>query len=144
MRKFVLALCVLAVAVPALAQLRVLVIDQSQTLQESLRLLYLVRALKAKGFVFQAITAFPTTPVSGEPFSFVLVIPPQGPYIWFCPPGPEDLLPKGLKEPALALKTAASQIFAPIREVRGPSQDLYPLLLSLYFGRLGFFGEPEP
>lgn len=119
MRKLILALCVLAAAVPALAQLRVLVIDQSQT-------------------------AFPTTPVSGEPFSFVFVIPPQGPYIWFCSPGLEDLLPQGLKEAALALKAAVAQIFASIREVRGPSQDLYPLLLSLYFGRLGVFGEPEP
>lgn len=133
---------ILLFGVGAFAQLRVLVIDQSQTLAESMRLLALVRALKPHGLVFEAITHFPTTPWTGEPVLFVVYIPAQGPYIWFCPPGLEANLPQPLQEAAQKIKAALAQAFLGVREVRGPAEDLYPLLLALHFGSLGVFGRP--
>ncbi len=143
MKKLLLLLFVF-LALPALAQVRVFVIDQSTTLEESMRLLFLVRALKPLGFSFTASTSFPTEPWSGDPFLFVIYIPAQGPYLWFCPPGPETLLPEPLREAAKGLKAALVQAFSGVREVRGPAEDFYPWLLSLYFARLGFFGELRP
>lgn len=142
--KKVFLLAFVFLALPAWAQLRVFIIDQSTTLEESLRLLYLVRSLKPQGFSFTASTAFPAEPWKGEPFLFVIHIPAQGPYLWFCPPGPETLLPEPLREAAKGLKAALVQAFLGVREVRGPAEDLYPWLLSLYFARLGFFGEIRP
>lgn len=142
MRKALLSVLLLSVSFCTFAQLRVLVIDQSQTLVESMRLLAVVRALKPYGIAFEAVTYFPTTPWTSEPVVFVVYIPAQGPYIWFCPPGLESSLPQPLQEMAQKLHVAFAQAFLGVREVRGPSQDLYPLLLALHFARLGVFGRP--
>jgi len=143
MKKFLL-LAFVFLALPALAQVRAFIIDQSTTLEESMRLLFLVRNLKSQGFSFTASTTFPTEPWEGEPFLFVIYIPAQGPYLWFCSPAPETMLPEPLREAAKGLKSALAQAFSGLREVRGPAEDLYPWLLSLYFARLGFFGEIRP
>jgi len=142
--KKLLLLAFVFLALQALAQVRVFVVDQSTTLEESMRLLFLVRGLKAQGFSFTAATSFPTEPWEGEPFLFVVYIPAQGPYLWFCSLAPETMLPEPLKEAAKGLKSALAQAFSGLREVRGPAEDLYPWLLSLYFARLGFFGELRP
>ncbi|MEN3009960.1 MAG: hypothetical protein ABDI20_03080 [Candidatus Bipolaricaulaceae bacterium] len=141
MRKSAVLAALLALALPGLAQVRVLLVDETQTLVESLRLLGVVRALRATGaFAFQALPAFPTAPWTGEPFHAVVYLPAQGPYLWFSAPWPEALLPPEFREALAALRRALAQAFASLREVRGPAEDLYPLLLALYFASRGYLG----
>lgn len=141
MKRWAVVVAVLALSLPALAQIRVLLIDETQTLEESLRLLAAVRALRATGaFSFHALSAFPTAPWTGEPFSVAIHIPAQGRYIWFCAPWPESLLPPGFQEALRGLRAAFAQAFAPLREVRGPGDDLYPLLLTLFLAHRGYMG----
>lgn len=141
MRRWAVLTAVLVLALPTLAQIRVLVIDETQTLEESLRLLAVVRALRATGaFSFSALSAFPKEPWNDEPFHVVIHIPAQGRYLWLCSPWPEALLPRELREALSGLRTAFAQAFAPLREVRGPGDDLYPLLLTLFLVSQGYIG----
>lgn len=142
MRKLAVLAAVLALSLPGLAQIRVLVVDETQTLEESLRLLAVVRALKATGaFSFHALSQFPTQPWMGEPFHVAVYIPAQGPYIWFCAPL-GGLLPPPVAEAFAGLRGALAQAFASLREVRGPAEDLYPLLLTLLLVSRGYMGGP--
>ncbi len=141
MSKWAVLAAVLVFALPALAQIRVLVIDETQILEESLRLLAVVRALRATGaFSFSALSAFPKEPWKDDPFQVIVYLPPQGPFIWFCAPWPETLLPPEFREALSGLRAAFAQAFAPSRAVRGPGDDLYPLLLTLFFLRQGYMG----
>jgi hypothetical protein len=141
MKKFLVLAAVLILGLSGFAQIRVLVVDESQTLEESLRLLAVVRALKATfAFSFQALSAFPTKPWTGEPFQVVIYIPAHGPYIWFCSPWPESSLPEGFRTALGQLRTAFSQAFSALREVRGPGEDFYPVFLSLLLSSRGFMG----
>lgn len=141
MRKVLILAFALAVGLTALGQIRVLLIDQSQTLEESLRLLAVVRTLKTTGFFsFQAVLGFPTARYTEEPFQVIIHIPPQGPYIWFCHPWPESVLPEGFRLALKGLREAFAQAFSSLREVRGPQEDLYPLLLTISLASLGYLG----
>lgn len=141
MRKALALFAALAWGFFGLSQIRVLVIDESQTLQESLRLLAVVRALKASGaFSFQALSQFPAQPWSGEPFQAVVYIPAEGPFIWLCSPWPGGALPEGLRSALAHLRGALAQAFAPAREVRGPDDDLYPLFLAVVLASRGYLG----
>lgn len=141
MKKLLLLSAILTLGLVALGQVRVLVVDESGTLEESLRLLAVVRALKATGaFSFQAITEFPKQPWTAEPFHVVVYIPAKGPYIWFCAPWPESSLPEEFRLALSGLRQAFTQAFSPLRELRGPSEDLYPLLLTLRLVSLGYMG----
>ncbi len=142
MRKLTLWAVVLVLALPGLAQIRVLVVDETQTLEESLRLVAAVRALRATGaFSFHAVSQFPTRRWTGEPFHVAVYIPAHGPYIWFCAPL-EELLPPPVAEALAGLRGALAQAFFSLREVRGPGQDLYPLLLTLVLAARGYMGGP--
>lgn len=142
MRKLAVLAAVLALSLSGLAQIRVLLVDETQTLAESLRLLAAVRALKATGaFSFQALPHFPTQPWTGEPFHVVVYIPAQGPYIWFCSP-PLKILPQPLAEGLGRLRATLAWTFASLREVRGPGEDLYPLLLTVFLASRGYMGGP--
>ncbi len=141
MRKFLLCTAVLALGLVSLGQIRVLVVDESKSLEESLRLLAAVRALKASGaFHFQAVLEFPQKPWAGEPFHVVVYIPTSGPYIWFCSPWPESFLPEEFRRALWHLKEALTQAFSSLRKLRGPAEDLYPLLLGLTLASLGYMG----
>lgn len=141
MKKLLVLAALLALNLSALAQIRVLVVDESQTLEESLRLLAIVRNLKATGvFSFQALSSFPTEPWKGEPFQVVVYIPAHGPYIWFCSPWPESALPEGFRVALMHLRAAFSQAFSGLREVRGPGEDLYPIFLSFLLASRGYMG----
>lgn len=141
MRKLALLLAVLTLVLPGLAQIRVLVVDETGSLEESLRLLAAVRALKASGaFSFQALSKFPTEPWTGLPFQAVIYLPSQSPYIWLSVPWPESRLPREFRLAISALRQAFSQAFLSLREVRGPEEDLYPWLLSIFFFSRGYLG----
>lgn len=131
----------MALSLTSLGQIRVLVVDESKSLEESLRLLAVVRALKATGaFHFQAVSEFPKQPWTEEPFHVVIHIPTSGPFIWFCSPWPESILPGEFRLALSHLKDAFVQAFSPLREIRGPAEDLYPLFLSLALVSMGYMG----
>ncbi|MBC7318544.1 hypothetical protein H5T57_04805 [Candidatus Bipolaricaulota bacterium] len=141
MRKFLLLIAVFILGFMALGQIRVLVVDESEGLGESLRLLAVIRALKATGFfVFQALQKFPTERWEGEPFQVAIYLPAKGPYVWLCSPWPETGLPEEFRLALARLREAFTQAFSPLREVRGPEKDLYPLLLTVSLASLGYLG----
>ncbi|MGB9757433.1 MAG: hypothetical protein ACPLRP_00320 [Candidatus Bipolaricaulaceae bacterium] len=141
MRRLLVVAAVLSLGLSCFGQIRVLVVDESKTLEESLRLLAAVRVLKATGaFSFQALPSFPTQPWNGEPFQVVVYVPAQSPYIWFCSPWPESALPESFRMALAHLRTAFSQAFLGQREVRGPGEDFYPLFLSFLLASRGYMG----
>lgn len=132
------ALAVLLVSLIGLGQqVRLLIVDETTTIEESLRIQALVRGLRASGlFTVKAMLSFPTEPWEEEPFLFILAFPAQGPYVWLLSPGPVQYLPHPLPLVYAGLVEAVGQAF-PARQVRGSGDDLYPFLLSLRFQRLG-------
>ncbi len=141
MKKLLVLAAILSLGLPCFGQIRVLVVDESQTLEESLRLLAMVRNLKATGaFSFQALPSFPSEPWNGEPFQVVVYIPARGPYIWFCSPWPGSALPESFRLALAHLRAAFSQAFWGRREVRGPGEDFYPLFLSFLLASRGYMG----
>ncbi len=141
MRKFWVLAMFLVVGLTAWAQVRVFIVDESTTFEESLRLLAVVRALKATGFfAFQAVQKFPAEPWEGEPFQVAVYLPAKVPYIWFCSPWPETGLPEEFRLALAGLREAFTQAFFSLREVRGPEKDLYPLFLTFSLASLGYLG----
>lgn len=119
-------------------QVRLLVVDGTTTMEESLRIQALVRALRATGFfTVKAMLSLPTEPWEGEPFLFILVFPAQGPFVWLLSPGPVQYLPDPLPLVYGGLVDGVVQAFGGARQVRGPGDDLYVFLLSIRFQRLG-------
>lgn len=118
---------------------RLLIVDETRTIEESLRIQALVGGLRASGvFIVKAMLELPTEPWEDEPFLFVLVFPAQGPYAWLLSPGPAQYLPDPLPLVYSGLVDGVVQAFGGAREVRGSGDDLYPFLLAIYLQRLGF------
>ncbi len=140
MKKFLalmMVLCLWSAGVVAQTTLRLLVVDQTDTMEESLRIVAFVRAVRATGFfTVKALPRLPTEPWADEPFLFVIVIPAQSRYIWFCTPAPVQYLPDPLPEAYRGLVEGLVQAFEGRREVRGSSDDLYVFFLSVYLQRL--------
>jgi hypothetical protein len=92
-------------------------------------------------------------PSPSKPFQlFLLSLGPVSPSRWlftslsmahtsgFCSPWPESSLPEGFRTALGQLRTAFSQAFSALREVRGPGEDFYPVFLSLLLSSRGFMG----
>lgn len=134
----VAAAVVLAAVLGVSQEVRLLVVDQTTTVEESLRLQALVRGLKNTGvFAVRAMTALPTERWEEEPFLFALVFPAHGPYVWLLSPGPIEYLPDPLPLVYCRLVDGVAQAFSGARVTRGSGDDLYPFLLSIHLQRLG-------
>lgn len=122
----------------ALGQVRLLIVDETETIEESMRIEVLARRLVATGaFVVRATQTMPTAPWDGGEFDLVLVIPTQSRFVWLCAPLAAPVQPPaGLPSLPDVLELA----FGGTREVHTPADDLYPLLLSSFFMRIGVFG----
>ncbi|MBC7093271.1 hypothetical protein H5T53_04605 [Candidatus Bipolaricaulota bacterium] len=131
MRKLMAVALAAALGCTALAQVRVLIVDETLGFHESMRLEALARALRPAGFQLRAVSSFPKEPWTGEPFHFVIFLPAQGPYIWLCSPGPA--LPEPLRQAESGLRLALEKAFSGVRTVRGWDEDLLPVILSFYF-----------
>lgn len=137
-----LAWVVVAVAMAAVIgvgqQVRLLIVDETTTVEESLRIQALARGLRAtEVFVVKAMLSLPTERWRDEPFLFILLFPAQGPYVWLLSPGPVQYLPDPLPLVYAGLVDGVGQAFGGSRQVRGSGDDLYPFLLSLQLQRLG-------
>ena len=128
----------LAVGMAAGQQVRVLIVDETTTIEESLRVQALARALRAtEVFVVKAMLSLPTERWRDEPFLFALVFPAQSLYVWLLSPGPVQYLPDPLPLVYFGLVEGITQAFDGSRQVRGSGDDLYPFLLSLQLQRRG-------
>jgi len=138
-KRLVGMVCMLALvgAVAIGQEVRLLIVDETTTMEESVRLEALVRGLRATGvFKVRAMLSLPTAPWSDEPFLFVLVFPTQGPYAWLCTSSPVQYLPDPLPLVYAGLVDGVGQAFGTARQVRGSGDDLYPFLLSIYLQQL--------
>lgn len=132
------AVIALAGLLAAGQQVRLLVVDETTTVEESLRIQALARGLReSRVFEVKAMLTLPITPWEGERFLFVLVFPARGPFVWLLSPGPVQYLPEPLPIVYRSLVDAVAQAFAGERIVRGSGDDLYPFLLSIHLQRLG-------
>ena len=139
MKRLLLALAVAsAMCAVATGQVRLLIVDETETIEESMRIEVLARRLVATGaFVVRATQTMPTAPWDGDEFDLVLVIPTQSRFVWLCAPLAAPVQPPaGLP----SLPDVFGLAFGGTREVRTPADDLYPLLLSSFFMRIGVFG----
>ncbi|QAA77117.1 MAG: hypothetical protein BIP78_1351 [Candidatus Bipolaricaulis sibiricus] len=131
-------LCLWGASAVGQTVLRVLIVDQTDTMEESLRILAFARALRATGLVtLKAVTQLPDAPWAEEPFLVVIVIPAQSRFIWLCTPAPVGYLPDPLPEAYRGLADGLTQAFDGQREVRGSGDDLYVFFLSLHLQRRG-------
>lgn len=117
---------------------RLLIVDETTTVEESLRIQALARGLRASGvFTVKAALALPTEPWEDEPFLFILIFPAEGPFVWLLSPGPVQYLPEPLPLVYRGLVDGVAQAFAGGHVVRGSGDDLYPFLLSIHLQRQG-------
>lgn len=116
---------------------RVLIVAQTQTLMESMRVEVLARILLTAGFQLAATTELPQRPHPRGPFHFVVIVPERGDWVWVCTPALPALLPPELQAALQGLELAIQQVFQGERRSGNPGQDLYPFLWSAYFLRMG-------
>ncbi|MGC9529777.1 MAG: hypothetical protein ACP5G2_04060 [Candidatus Bipolaricaulaceae bacterium] len=128
---------VTALAGLAAGQVRLLVIDRTETVEESLRLEVLARALAAGGVRVSATLTLPTRQWEGEGFDLVLLLPARGPYAWLCTPALAGDLSPAVATAARAVQGAAAEVFRGRRTVRTPGEDLLAWLLSAHLAGLG-------
>ncbi len=144
-RVLVLAVLLVCVSVLALSQVRLLIIDRTETMEESLRLEALARSLTAtRQFEIRAMATWPRERWEQEPFHLVLYLPREGTRAWLCAPGPSRYLPPGLQEAQVALVSAVEEAFQGKRLVTGMEQDLYPWLLAVYLSHLKYLVATTP
>lgn len=88
MKRLLLALAVAsAMCAVATGQVRLLIVDETETIEESMRIEVLARRLVATGaFVVRATQTMPTAPWNGGEFDLVLVIPARSRFVWLCAP----------------------------------------------------------
>jgi hypothetical protein len=117
---------------------QVLIVDQTETLMESMQVEVLARALLASGlFSIRAVTEIPDRPHPSGFFEYVVIIPPSGERVWVCIPGLPDALPAEFQQALNVLKGTIGLIFMGTRQAADPSDDLYAFMWSAYFINVG-------
>jgi len=147
MRRFILTLgmvAVLAVFGVAAPSVKVLIIDQTQNLMESMQVGILARILRTSGDLEVEITGtteIPEGPLPQGPFRLAIIVPAQAKWVWVCTPAfPEDLSPE-VQMVLGILDKAVEQVFRGERRALDPADDLYVLGWSVYFLKIGVLGQ---
>lgn len=147
MRRFMLTLgmvAVLAASGIAAPSVKVLIIDQTQNLMESMQVGILARILRTSGELEVEITGtteIPDGPLPEGPFQLAIIVPAQAKWVWVCTPAfPEDLSPE-VQMVLGILDKAVEQVFRGERHALDPADDLYVLGWSAYFLKLGVLGQ---
>jgi len=146
MRRSILILgmvAVLAVFGIAAPSVKVLIIDQTQNLMESMQVGILARILRTSGDLEVEITGtteIPEGPLPQGPFRLAIIVPAQAKWVWVCTPAfPEDLSPE-VQMVLGILDKAVEQVFRGERRALDPADDLYVLGWSAYFLKIGVLG----
>ena len=145
MRRFILTLgmvAVLAVFGVAAPSVKVLIIDQTQNLMESMQVGILARVLKLSplGAEITGTTEIPKEPLPQGPFQLVIIVPPAGKWVWICTPGFSGTPSPEMQGCLQLVKGAVEKVFRGERRARDPADDLYALGWSAYFLKIGVLG----
>ncbi|MCD5416085.1 hypothetical protein LR032_03145 [Candidatus Bipolaricaulota bacterium] len=117
---------------------QVLIVDQTESLMESMQVEVLARVLLASGlFSIRAVTEIPDRPHPSGLFDYVVVIPPSGGWIWVCIPGLPQVFSAEFQQSLSVLEGAIEQIFIGERQAANPADDLYSFIWSAYFLSVG-------
>ncbi len=117
---------------------QVLIVDQTETLMESMQVEVLARALLASGlFSIRAVTEIPDGPHSSGSFGYVIIIPSSGEWVWVCTPGLPEASSAEFQQVLNLLEGTIGLIFMGTRQVANSSDDLYPFIWSAYFLNIG-------
>jgi len=128
----------LAASLLAWGQARVLIVDQTQTIDESMRLEGLARLLLAGGTQVKASLGWPGG-APEERYEVVLVVPKERPVIWFCVPTLNEV-PTPLRPFLSQLRSAVSRVYGGMRALKAPEDDPLAYLLSWILLYTGLFG----
>ena len=145
MRSAIVAvLLVLLFTIPSMAadSVSLLIVDNTQTFMESMQVEILARALLASHlFTINAVTQVPVSADPHGPFQFVIIVPPDGSFVWVCTAGVPAVLPDVQQQTLKVLKTSIEQVFMGTRKAADPGDDLYPFFWAAYFLHTGILEE---
>jgi len=128
----------LAVSAFSMNAAQVLIVDQTETLMESMQVEVLARALLVSGlFSIRAATEIPDGPHPCGFFEYVVIIPPSGEWVWVCIPGLSGALSAEFQQALNTLEGTIGLIFMGTRQVANPSKDLFAFMWSAYFINIG-------
>lgn len=137
MRALIVAMALAWAVAGASQPVRLLIVDETETVEESLRILALARALRAtEVFSVRALRALPAEPWEEEPFLFVLLFPARGPTSGSSPRRRSGTSPTPSPSSTPASWTGFGRRSGGAGGP-GSGDDLYPFLLSLHLLRLG-------
>ncbi len=135
----VILLAVAGLALSSIGEVRLLIVDETETIEESIRLEALARGLWAsEAFSVRTLLKWPEEPWDGEPFHLILVLPTEGGEAWLCSPGPVSALPEGLQLAYQGLADGVDQAFEGKRTVRGLGESLKAWTMAIALHRLGY------
>jgi len=117
---------------------RLMIVDQTSGLVESMQVEVLARVLLAsQAFTIKAAMGSPDDVHTDEPFDFVIIVPHGEPRVWICMPGLPGTLDEETRNALAVLNASIIQVFAGERQPLGPADDLYPFFWSAAFLRRG-------
>jgi hypothetical protein len=117
---------------------QVLIVDQTETLMESMQVEVLARALLGSGlFSIRAVTEIPDGPHSSGSFRYVVIIPSSGEWVWVCTPGLPEASSAESQQALSVIEGTIDEIFIGKRQAANSSDDLYPFIWSAYFLNMG-------
>ncbi len=145
-RAWVLVLLALSLGAEAFAQpLETLIIDETKTLEESVCVELLARALSASGFF--TLEARFDIPVglnpSGKQYDLIVIIPEQVRQIWLVTADVPARLPDPIRRALLFVRESATQVYSgagscAARQVVNVAEDLAPALYATVLAQSGW------
>ncbi len=123
---------------------RLLVIDETHSVQSSLQIELFARALVETGeFRIHALTEVPTDRNPGAPYDLAVIVPAQVDQVWIVTPDLPSRLPPSLATALHTLTAIADRMYAggrslDPRAVVGVTDDLFPAIYSGYLVHTGW------
>lgn len=145
-RAWVLVLLALSLGAEASTQpLETLIIDETKTLEESVCVELLARALSASGlFPLEARFDIPVGPnLSGKQYDLIVIIPEQVRQIWLVTADVPAHLPDPIRRALLFVRGSATQVYSgagscAARQVVNVAEDLAPALYATVLAQSGW------
>ncbi len=126
------------------APVRLLVVDETHSVQSSLQIELFARALvKTEEFRIHALTEIPMGRNSGDPYALAVIVPANIDQVWIVAPNIPSQLPPSIAEALHTLTAIADRIYGGTRSldhraVVGVTDDLFPAVYSGFLVRNGW------
>ncbi len=140
----ILAVALMAVGISAGAiagPVRLLVIDETHSIQSSLQIELFARALAGTGeFRIHALTEVPLDKNPGDPYDLAVIVPANVDQVWIVTPDLPSRLPPSLATALHTLTAIADRVYGGDRSldrraVVGVTDDLFPAVYSGFLVR---------